>query len=234
MAAHARVVHRALDGRRFVLSGQLDLGQPCTSTVGVVVHGHLRELTAGPLDLGEEVAHAAGVARLDEELSYVGGTLRLGRARRYDAGIRLVEDTLVAVWQGRRHSLVVQLYRASTADALGLLRTFEISEQDDGIALRPDVKAGSRFAGPASVIKQVPGLGLLEVSPLTAEHAKTLPGWQGVSTRAGELFQDSLADGRPYFVLAGQDTWVTVMPLAGIAVADLAAMADRLTLQTVA
>jgi hypothetical protein len=233
MAAEASVIHRALDGHRFRLSGPLDLALPFTSAVGVVVHGHLHELTAGPPGLGEEVARAAGVDRLDEELSYRGGTLRLGHVKRYDAGIRLVENLVVAVWQGRRYSLVLQLYRASTADVLGLLRTFEIVEHDDGIEIRPDAKAGSSFAGPASVVKQVPGLGLLEVSPLTAQHTKTLPAWQGISTRAGELFQDGLANGQPYFVIAGTDTWGTVVPLADTAVGQLPAMADRLTLQTV-
>jgi hypothetical protein len=233
MATEAHVTHRALDGRRFQLSGQLDLSQPFTSAVSVTVGGRVHELTAGPIGLGEEIARANGVERFDEVLSFQGGSLRIGHARHFDAGIRLVEDMLVAVWEGLRHCLVLSLYRATTLDVVGLLRTLRITEHSDGIALKPDAKAGCQFADRATVTKQVPGLGLLEVSSRTVEHARALPDWQGVTTTAGELFQDTLSDGNPYFVLAGADTWATVMPLADTRVGQLPAVADRLALRTV-
>lgn len=233
MAVETSVVHRALDGRRFLLSGQLDLGQPFTSAVGVLVDGHLHELAAGPIGLGDELAAAAGVTELDEELTFQGGTLRIGHARSYDAGIRLTEDNLVAVWLGRRYCLVLRLYRASTADAVGLLRTLVITEHEDGIVLAPQPGSGTEFADAATVTKQVPGLGLLEMSTRKAGHAGALPAWQGVRTRSGELFQDRLGNGSPYFVLAGDDTWVTLLPLADTAVDRLPAVADRLSLRMV-
>lgn len=231
MAAEASVTHRALDGRRFRLSGQLDLGEPFTSAVNISVGGRVHELTAGPIGLGAELARANGVERLDEVLSFQGGTLRIGRAGHFDAGIRLAEDVLVAVWEGQRYCLVSWLYRATASDVVGVLRTLRIIEHDDGIALEPG--AGCQFADQATVTKQVPGLGLLEVSARTAQHTRTLPGWQGVATRAGELFQDTLGNGHPYFVLAGADTWTTVLPLADTAVGQLPALADRLALHTV-
>lgn len=230
MAAEANVIHRALDDRRFRLAGALNLDQPFTSVVEVVIGGRVHELTAGPAGLGDDVAAASGVTRLDEELSYQGGRLRLGRARHYDGVTRLVEDVLCVVWQGARYCLVTHLYGGTAADALALLRTMRIVEHEDGVALTP---SGGSFAGPATVIKQVPRLGLLELSPLTARHTRTLPSWQGVATRAGELFRDTLGDGSPYFVLAGRDTWATVLPLADTAVDDVPALADRLVLQTV-
>lgn len=227
----ADVVHRALDGRRYRLAGALDLGQPFTSVVEIATGGRVHELTAGPARLGEEVAAASGAPGFDEELSFQGGRLRLGRARHYDGGTRLVENVLVAAWQGQRYCLVVHLYGGATPDALALLRTVRIAEHEDGLTLTPS--GGASFAGPATVIKRVPRLGLLEVSPLTAQHARTLPSWQGVAMSAGELFRDSLGDGSPYFVLAGRDTWTTVMPLADTTVDDVPALAGRLELQTV-
>jgi hypothetical protein len=214
-AAGAQVTHRSLDGRRFVLSGGLDLGQPGTSVLGTAVRGRLHELTAGPAGLGDEVAAALGVGRFDEELSYQGGTLLVGRARPYDRRTRLVEDLVLAVWRGRDHSLVTQFYGASTAGILAVLRTLRISEHRDGVSVRPEPGAGSDFTAPATVLKEVPGLGLLEVSPLTDQHARTLPSWSGLSVSGGELFSDRLSDGRPYFVLATSDTWTTVVPLPG-------------------
>jgi hypothetical protein len=141
---------------------------------------------------------------------------------------------LVAVWQGRRYCLVTQLYGGSAADVLALLRGLPITEHDDGIAL--GTGDGVRFARPASVLKQVPGLGLLEITRLTPELARTLPRWRGVNTAAGELFRDELGDGTPYFVLAGRDTWATVVPLAGVdgrAAEAVPAMAELLELASV-
>lgn len=233
MAAEARVTHRALDGRRFLLSGQLDLGLPFTSVVEVGVHGRRYELTAGAAGLDDDIVQTLGATGFDEELRYQRGTLRTVRTRPYDPQTRLREDRLVAAWRGARYCLVMQAYGASTADLLAVLRTLRIDEDDDGLAVRPNAALGSDFAAPATVLKQVPGLGLLELSPLTAEHARRLPSWQGRSTPAGELFRDSLADGKPYFVLSGHDTWATVVPLADTVLDRVPALLGQLHLQTV-
>jgi hypothetical protein len=224
VAAEAQVIHRSLDGRRVRLSGSggLDLGLPFTSVLDVAVGGQLHEFTAGVAGLGAEVAGALGGAGFDEELSYQDGALLVGRLRPYDRQARLVEDLLVAVWRGDRYCLVTQLYGQTTTDLLGLLRTLQISEHDDGLAVRPAARGGGEFTAPATVVKEVPQLGLLEVAPLTDQHVKTLPSWRGLATPAGELFADRLTDGKPYFVLAAADTWTTLVPMPGAA-ADLVA-----------
>ena len=158
------------------------------------MRGRLHELTAGPAALGAEVAAALGVAAFTEELGHQGGTLLVGRARPYDRQTRLVEDLVLAVWRGRGHSLVTTFYGATTAQVLGVLRALRITEHADGIAVRPGRDAG--FATPATLVKQVPGLGLLEVSPRTDRHP--LPAWSGLAAAGGaEVFRDRLPDGRP-------------------------------------
>ncbi|HEX5597261.1 MAG TPA: hypothetical protein VFX61_14780 [Micromonosporaceae bacterium] len=230
--AAAPVAHRAMDGRRFLLSGPLDFSEPFTSVVELAIAGRQHEFTAGPAGLAEELAQALGGTGFDEELNYQGGALLMARVRSYDAQIRLSEDRLVAAWRGRRYCFVTQLYGASTADLLAMLRTLRITEHDDGVVVRPDARAGSRFASPATVIKQVPGLGLLDMAPLTAERARQLPSWRGLRTRAGELFRDTLSDGKPYFVLAAADTWVTVLPLADTVLNQVPGLMDRLRVQS--
>jgi hypothetical protein len=231
--AEARVIHRSLDGRQFALSGQLDLGQPFTSVADVAVHGRLHEFTAGPASLGAEVAGALGAGGFDEELTYRGGSLLVGRARPYDRQTRLVEDLLVGVWLGGEHCLVTQLYGMTTADLLTVLRTLRITDHSDGLAVRPEAGAGSELVGPATVVKQVPGLGLLETSPLTSQHTKTLPSWSGMSTPVGELFRDTLSNGKPYFVLATPDTWTTVVPLGDSVPDQVPGLMGRLSVRTV-
>lgn len=231
-AAEASVVHRAMDGRRFLLSGPLDFSAPFTSVVELTIAGRQHEFTAGSVGLADELAQALGYTDFDEELTYQGGTLLTARVTSYDAQVQLDEDRLVAAWRGRRYCFLTQLYGASTADLLAVLRTLRIAEHDDGVVVRPDTRAGSRFAAPATVIKEVPGLGLLDMTPLTAERARQLPSWRGLRTRAGELFRDTLSDGKPYFVLAAADTWVTVLPLADTVVDQVPDLVDRLRVQS--
>ncbi|MGN9891662.1 hypothetical protein [Micromonospora sp. L31] len=231
-AAEASVAHRAMDGRRFRLTGPLDFSAPFTSVVELAIAGRRHEFTAGSVGLADEMAQALGVDDFDEKLTYQGGTLLTARARSYDAQIRLTEDRLVAAWRGRRYCFLTQLYGASTAQLLAMLRTLRITEHDDGVIVRPDTRAGSRFAAPATVLKQVPGLGLLDMTPLTAERTRQLPSWRGLRTGAGELFRDTLSDGQPYFVLAAADTWVTVLPLADTVLDRVPDLVDGLRVQS--
>ncbi|GLY25098.1 hypothetical protein [Micromonospora sp. NBRC 101691] len=225
------VTHRAVDGVRFLLDGSLDLSAPSTSVADVTINGRLHEFTAGTVGLADDVVRALGVDRFDEELSYQGGRLWTARTKPYDPQIRLTEDRLVAVWRGRRHSFFTEIYGATTAHLLGVLRTLRIEEHDDGLTLRPVPKGGAEFAAPATVLKEVPGLGLLELTTLTRERAERLPSWQGLRTRAGELYRDTLSDGKPYFVLATADTWLSVVPLGDTDLEQVPTLVDRLHVQ---
>ncbi|BCL12301.1 hypothetical protein [Micromonospora sagamiensis] len=225
------VAHRAVDGTRFLLDGSLDLSAPFTSVADVTIGGRLHEFTTGPIGLADDVVRALGTDRFDEELSYQGGTLLTARTRPHDPQIRLTEDRLVAVWRGRRHSFFTEMYGVATTHLLGVLRTLRIEEHDDGLTLRPVPKGGAVFAAPATVLKQVPGLGLVEMTPLTRERADRLPSWRGLRTQAGELYRDALSDGRPYFVLATTDTWLSLVPLVDTDVEQVPTLVDRFRVQ---
>ncbi|MEH1099527.1 hypothetical protein [Micromonospora sp. CPCC 205561] len=231
-AAGAPVTHRAVDDGRFVLEGALDLGAPFTSVADVTIGGRLHEFTAGPVGLADDVARTLGVERFDEELTYRGGTLLTARTRPYDPQIQLTEDRLVAVWRGRRHCFLTELYGATTTDLLGVLRTLSVREHDDGLTLSPNAKSGAEFAAPATVLKEIPGLGLLELAPLTRQRVGRLPTWRGLRTGAGELFRDTLPDGTPYFVLAAADVWLSLVPFADTAVEQVPALVDQLRVRT--
>ncbi|WP_218106631.1 hypothetical protein [Micromonospora pallida] len=227
------MTHRSVDGSRFRLDGSLDLSAPVTSVADVTINGRLHEFTAGSTGLADDVVRALGVDRFDEELTYQGGTLLTARTRPYDPQIKLTEDRLVAVWRGRRHSFFTELYGATSAHLLGVLRTLRVEEHDDGLALLPTSVGGAKFAAPATVLKEVPGLGLLEMAPLTRERAERLPSWRGLRTQAGELYRDALSDGKPYFVLATADTWLSLVPLADTDLEQVPTLVDRLRVQTV-
>lgn len=231
-AAGVPVAHRAVDGRRFLLDGSLDLSAPFTSVADMTINGRLHEFTAGAIGLADDVAQALGVDRFDEQFTYQGGALLTARTRPYDPQIRLIEDRLVAVWRGRRSCFFTEMYGAATVDLLEVLRNLRIEEHDEGLTLHPAIKSGAEFAAPATVLKEVPGLGLLEMGPLTKQRAGQLPSWRGLQTQAGELFHDTLSDGKPYFVLATADTWLTLVPFADTDLEQVPALVNRLRIQT--
>lgn len=233
MAQSAAVEHRALDGVAFHLSGSLDLSRPATSVVEVSADGRLYEFTSGPLDFADAVAASLGITEFDSELAFQGGTLRTATTSEYDKQAKQVENPTLVVWQGRRFSLITRLYRARLADVLVLLRTLGIAEHQDGIVLKPDNAAGSRWVRPATVVKEVPSVGLVEVARKTKEHTAQLPPWEGASVNAGELFRDSLSDGSPFFVLSGSELWATIVPLADTDVERVPRLVGGLDVRTV-
>jgi hypothetical protein len=228
------VAHRALDGVSYRIEGDgLDLRATFTSAVELVVNGRLFEFTAGGIELADAMADSLGIAEFDTELAFQGGTLRTATTREYDPQAQLVESPTLVAWQGRRFSMLTRLYRSTTEDVLGLLRTVRITEHDDGLVLAPEAKADCRFAGPAAVVKAVPGLGLVEMSRRTRERTDRLPPWQGSRLASGELYRDTLSDGRPFFVLSGTRIWATVVPLADTVVERVPDLLARCTLRAV-
>lgn len=233
MARPEAVEHRALDGVAFHLGGALDLTQPATSVVEVSADGRLYEFTSGPRGFADAVAASLGITEFDSELAFQGGTLRTATTSEYDKQAKQVENPTLVVWQGRQFSLITRLYRARLADVLILLRTLGIAEHPDGVVLTPDNAAGARWVRPATVVKEVPSLGLVEVSRKSREHTAQLPPWEGASVTSGELFRDSLSDGSPFFVLSGAELWATIVPLADTDAERVPRLANGLELRTV-
>ncbi|WP_405817519.1 hypothetical protein OG705_00625 [Streptomyces sp. NBC_00838] len=225
------VAHRALDGGTYHLEGDLDLGLPCTSAVEVVVGGRLVEFTAGPASLGDDVAASLGLASPESELTFQKGTLRVFQSVEREPRSGIVERPSLVVWRGRHHALVTRLYGLGVAEVLGLLRSVRIAETEHGLTLQPDRSAKSAFARPATVIKEVPGLGLLELSRRTKEHTAQLPPWKGVRVASGELFRDTLSNGSPFFVLSSTEIWATLVPLTSTHVERVPELVGRLTLR---
>lgn len=230
MAPAATVDHRALDGVSYRLESELDLQMPFTSVADLVVGGHRVEFTAGDAALGCDITASLGITEFGSEFAFQGGTLRTVTRSTYDPRTRSVGTSVLVVWTGKRYSLVTRLYQATEQEVLGLLRTLHIAEHADGLALTPDPDAGSSFSGPASVIKEVPGLGVVEMSGPAEEDTAPLPSRRGVSVPAGKLHRDTFSDGRPYFVLSGPSVRATVVPLPETAIDRIPEIVDGISL----
>lgn len=220
MAGPNAVAHRSLDGNRFHLAGPLDLTLPFTSVAEVRTNGRLVELTSGIRSLGTDLATALGHTVFDQEFAFQGGTLRLSTASAYEPRNRLHERPTLVVWEGETFALVGRLYHVTASDVLTLLRPLEPVEHDDGIVLSP--RGGAEFVAPVTLLKEIPGTGLLEISP--TERPSLRPR-RAQDSDAPAVTTGTLPNGRPYFRLTGDRHAVTVLPLAGC---DPRTVPDRL------
>jgi hypothetical protein len=206
------VVHRALDGYRFQISGDLDLTQPFTSVARFAVDGRLYELTSGDHNAAAGWTDDLRVRRFDDEFSVQRGRLRTVRVTDHDARIGLEDHLLAVVWEGRKFSMFVPMYNARPADAVRLFQVLGMTEHEDGITVASRNPKRAGIAEPADVAKEVPGLGLLEITALTKTTARRLPEWSGARLPHGELFRDTLDDDSTYFLFATPSAMVTVLP----------------------
>ncbi|TDC58390.1 hypothetical protein E1281_01750 [Actinomadura sp. KC345] len=204
------ITHRSLDGVRVRLSGAQDLGRPCTSVARIADRGRLHEISSGTRADALGWAEEIGLDRFEQEFRIQGGRLRVGRTATRDADTGLSDPVLAAVWEGRRHAVFTHLYHARPADAVAFFGTMRLTEHADGITAVPRGRA--RRPDPAEMVKEVPGLGLLEITALTGQTRKRLPSWRGASVAGGELFQDTVEGQGPYFLLALRSLLVTVLP----------------------
>ncbi|WP_119730948.1 hypothetical protein [Thermomonospora amylolytica] len=215
------VIHRTLDGTVVRLTGDLDLSAPYSSVIRLGFVRRLHELTSVDRAFVVDWVRTLGVKRLTEEYRMQGGRLRIGAgavrdesladfpARQERAG---TERVLAAVWEGRRHAVCAHFYHARPADAIRLFAAVQITEYPEGVALIPRTRHGAVIAETASLAKDIPGIGLLEISPLNRETARLLPAHRGTRLRTGELYRDTHVDGGVYFVMATPTAVVTVLP----------------------
>ncbi|MFD0688942.1 hypothetical protein [Actinomadura fibrosa] len=204
------ITHRSLDGIRVRITGPHDLGRPCTSVARIAADGRLHEISGGTRADALSWAEDIGVERFDQEFRIQDGRLRVGRAESRDADTGVSDPVLAAVWEGRRHAVFTHLYHGRPADAVAFFGTIRLTEHADGITAVPRGRA--RRPEPAEMVKEVPGLGLLEITALTGQTRKRLPSWRGAPVAGGELFQDTIEGQGPYFLLALRSLLVTVLP----------------------
>ncbi|MFB4314818.1 hypothetical protein [Actinomadura sp. 21ATH] len=204
------VTHRSLDGTRVRLRGPYELGRPTTSVARIADGGRLHEISSGTRADARAWAEDIGVERFHQEYRLQGGRLRLGRTGARDAETRVADPVLAAVWEGRRHAVFTHLYHGVAADAIEFFNTLKLREHDDGVTAEPRGRAAR--PDPAELVKEVPELGLLEITALTARTRRRLPPWRGARVGDGELFQDTVEGQGPYFLLATRALLVTVLP----------------------
>lgn len=202
----ATATHTAIDGSTVTLAGETDLDRPVTSSVHLRQDGILRELTGAPVE-------AIGALPFSpvEEYTHAGGTLRIGERLDIDPVLESRRLDRAALWFGRDHGLVLVETAGTTETLLAVLDGLVISESATGITIEGAAVLGAT----TKLVKELPGTGLAEVTPLVPDVARGLPRWAGTEVAGGELYRDEARPGVPVLVLVGDTAVTTVLVEAG-------------------
>lgn len=210
----ATAAHAGIDGSVVTIeAGALDAGMQASSVAVFTIDGRWQEFTASYLDFGAEVADDLGV-RLAESYRFQGGTLRLGSTMvRFPATETTAAQTdllHLGVWEGRDFSVHTHLYNGAAHDLIQIFERFHIIEQPLGIRLVPTQPQRTPLAKEPMVLREVPDVGLLQITPLTPRVARTVPKWRGTQLAGGELYRGQ-RPGDLHFVLVGARSHTLIM-----------------------
>ena len=220
--------HVALDGSEVMISMEADLSRDPSSVWVFDVSGHQREFTVGNLELGQWAAREVSGVTLTESYGHQRGVLRIG-SRIVSNNLYDGEDRVwVGVWEGKRSSLVAQLFNLKdSSEVVSLFDAFEIRELPRPCALALKPKDARVVAdGLPIVAKQVPNVGLIEIERITNQMIRSMPKHSGTPVRGGELF---FAESPAHFLLLGQTTTTTVVPDPGTVHDNVASRLETLT-----
>ena len=214
-------MHKAIDGGTVTIDGPVDLRAPFTSSGRLLDGAIVRELTTAPPGTADAFsAEATFAGAAVEEYDIQGGRLRvLARAHR-DPRTGSVRIQVAGIWEGAHHALVLH---DTDVDATAVIdRLTGLDLEDDEAGLRVVADGGRPWYDPARLVKELPGLGLAEIQPLTRTAERELPPFAGTETDGGELYRDETIQGTPTLLLVN-DTAVTRLTLDEAASPDDAA-----------
>jgi hypothetical protein len=209
-----QVTHVAIDGSTVTIDATAFNPDFHASSVGIyTINGHWQEFTTSYRDFGAAVAADLSLS-LGESYTLQGGRLRLGTTSVHfpdmGKGVRQTDLLHLAVWEGRRFSVHTHRYNGKAHDLIDVFDRFDLLEDAGGIHLQPRDPGQVRFAREPSLLREVPGVGVLQIRPMTPQVARTVPPWRGTAVAGGELFVGR-RPGNLHLVLVGKRSHTLIM-----------------------
>lgn len=188
-----RVEHLAVDGSVIAIEAQTDLSTGATATGWAIVPS-LRQAhpfticPAGYSRAVESQAPAAfpGMRVLSTtDYSLKGGALRVAEVELPTAtgGVRTLT---IGAWEGQAGCLTTSLVGSAVDRLVEIFDTLQFRERARGLAIDSPVVARPRVP---EVIKEVPGVGILNIQPALPSVLERIPKTRGKATNHGELFR---------------------------------------------
>lgn len=218
----------ALDGSTAKVSGPAELADSGHSSTGTA---WLRSLglqsqgfSAGSLRFAEQAASDPEISigfEVTDEFALQGGRLRLGSGLQhsdpggggyYETGPdgRLRPSRLnFAIWEGLSHSLFTFSRTGGAADLVPVLDAMSIAEREHGILCQPKEPRLTTFVDGPRILKDLPGIGILDITQLTASRTRRLPSHEGTAVSGGELFSGWHAPSESHFFLMVSTSAIT-------------------------
>lgn len=229
-----RVECVALDGSVVQISGPAGLVESDYSSVGLASLRSLglrsQKYAAGPLSFAQQMATSPGFSRgfhVREEFALQGGRLRIGSGLQHpdpDGGEYLEpgpdgrlhpSSVNFAIWEGLERSLYTLSYSREAADLIPVLDAMFITEREGGLMCEPKDPRLTGYVDGPRVLKDIPGVALLDISQLTPMRTNSLPSHQGTRVTGGELFVSArAAPGDYYFLMVSRSAITYVIPHA--------------------
>src|SRR5262245_21446708 len=209
------VTHAMIDGSTLTLTGDVDLGAHAT-TLGMVRVPHLGrsqgfqiqsrgfsyrlENTPPPMPAGAEIGSL-------REFSLKGGVLRIVDVA-VPQPLGPPRQVTFAGWEGAVSCIWTSRVRSSASEMIAIFDTADFAEREDGAFFRSPIDSSLKDP---TCIKEIPGLAVLSILPLTRKAKRRLPRRRGAAARHGELFR--LRDSSPVLLLVTESAVATIDPL---------------------
>ena len=201
-----RVEHLAIDGATVSIDADGDLSTQSTAAGWAIVPSLMRahpfvSYPAGHSETVEKMVRENFPeinVRWTEDYSLKGGRLRVAEINLPTAtgGKR---NLTVGAWEGRRGCLTTSLVGSERDRLVEIFDTLQFSERDKGIAIESPITPRPREP---EVIKEIPGLGVLNIRPAIPSTLERVPRSKGQVTNNGELFRFRKSSNALLFVSA--------------------------------
>ncbi len=188
-----RVEHLALDGAVIGIEAQADLSAGATATGWAIVPSLMRAhpFTICPAGHSQAFAdHALSnftamniVSTTDYSLK--GGSLRVAEVE-FPTATGGVRTLTIGAWEGRGGCLTTSLVGSAVDRLVEVFDTLRFRERARGLAIDSPITSRPRVP---EVIKEVPGIGVLNIQPALPSVLERIPRTRGKATSHGELFR---------------------------------------------
>jgi len=188
-----RVEHLAVDGSVIAIEAQTDLSTGATATGWAIVPSLMRAhpFTISPAGHSQAIADHAQAAFPAMKIvsatdySLKGGTLRVAEVELPTAtgGVRTLT---IGAWEGQSGCLSTSLVGSEADRLVEVFDTLRFHERARGLAIDSPVTPRPRAP---QVIKEVPGVGILNIQPALPSVLERIPRTRGKVTNHGEFFR---------------------------------------------